>query len=95
MTGRNGAGYRGCQVKTRSGRTCQAWASQSPHRHSRTSSRYPNAGLVSNYCRNPDGEPTIWCYTADPEKRWEYCDPLSVAVSSALPASYRSSYQGG
>ena len=27
-----------------------------------------------NYCRNPDGEPAVWCYTTDPQKRWEYCD---------------------
>ena len=30
----------------------------------------------NNYCRNPDGEPTIWCYTTDSRKRWEFCDPL-------------------
>jgi hypothetical protein len=27
-----------------------------------------------NYCRNPDGEKTIWCYTTDENKRWDYCD---------------------
>ena len=77
MTGR-GADYRGCQATTRSGYTCQAWSSQSPHRHSRTPANYPNSGLDSNYCRNPDGEPSIWCYTTDSSKRWEYCDPISA-----------------
>ena len=72
----NGANYRGCQTTTRSGYTCQAWASQSPHSHTRTPANYPSSGLVSNYCRNPDGEPTIWCYTTDPNKRWELCEPL-------------------
>jgi len=33
-----------------------------------------------NYCRNPDGEKTIWCYTTDVSKRWEYCD-VAPAVS--------------
>jgi hypothetical protein len=31
---------------------------------------------VKNYCRNPDGEKSMWCYTTDKKKRWEYCEPL-------------------
>ena len=27
-----------------------------------------------NYCRNPDGEPKPWCYTTDPNVRFEFCD---------------------
>ena len=75
-----GADYRGCQTRTRSGNLCQQWDSQSPHGHSTTSSSYPTAGLVSNYCRNPDGESSIWCYTTDPDQRWEYCDPLPTGA---------------
>lgn len=30
-------------------------------------------GLDKNYCRNPDNERSPWCYTTDPETRWEYC----------------------
>jgi hypothetical protein len=26
--------------------------------------------------RNPDGGDTIWCYTTDPNKRWEYVKPV-------------------
>lgn len=68
--------YRGCQRKTRSGRTCQRWNSQTPHAHSNKPTDKPNEGLTSNYCRNPDHDMTIWCYTTDPKKRFEWCDPL-------------------
>lgn len=27
-----------------------------------------------NYCRNIDGERRPWCYTTDPNRRWEICD---------------------
>merc|ERR1719191_1189027 len=43
-----GADYRGCQNKTITGRTCLKW---------------PATWKLGdhNYCRNPDGELTIWC----------------------------------
>lgn len=31
-------------------------------------------GLDNNYCRNPDNERRPWCYTTDPDTRWEYCN---------------------
>jgi len=76
LHGSKGSGYRGCQARTRSGKLCQAWSSQSPHKHDITSANYPDSGLESNYCRNPDGGDTIWCYTTDASSRFEYCDPL-------------------
>jgi integrin beta 3 len=76
MTG-TGADYRGCQTKTRGGRTCQNWNKQAPHTHHRTPSSYSSSGVSDhNYCRNPDGARNIWCYTTDPSERWEYCSPL-------------------
>ena len=53
------ADYRGKINKTASGRTCQRWDVQSPHKHSRTPENYPNSGLEENYCRNPDGKELI------------------------------------
>lgn len=36
--------------------------------------RYPDKGLDDNYCRNPDGHHRPWCFTMDPNTRWEYCN---------------------
>ena len=74
----DGADYRGCQSVTRGGITCQAWSSQSPHSHGATSAIYPSGDLTANYCRNPAGDPWIWCYTVDPATRWDWCDPIGT-----------------
>merc|ERR1719331_2105527 len=74
MTG-NGQDYHGCQDRTRDGLTCQKWSEQYPHSHSFIVDWYPDAHLGDhNFCRNPDGDSTIWCYTTDPGARWNYCD---------------------
>ncbi|XP_028996570.1 plasminogen-like [Betta splendens] len=72
-TSGNGKGYRGTIAVTRTGKTCQRWAAQSPHEHERTLENYPNSDLESNYCRNPDDSERPWCYTTDPDTRWQYC----------------------
>ena len=76
-TQNRGRDYRGCQNFTKTGKTCQKWTSQYPHRHSRTPGRFLGKGLGNhNFCRNPDNEPGgIWCYTNLIHKRWEYCNP--------------------
>ena len=56
--------------KTVSGRTCQLWNVQWPHKHG-----YGYTGN-HNYCRNPSNRSSgSWCYTTDPKKRWENCKP--------------------
>ncbi|XP_074653659.1 plasminogen-like [Tubulanus polymorphus] len=69
-----GREYRGTLNQVRSGKTCQAWNSRSPHKHDRYN-MLSDRNTAANYCRNPDnttGGP--WCYTTDPAVRWEYCD---------------------
>ena len=86
ISGKIENGYRGCQTKTKNGRTCQKWTSQF-HKHTRTpeNPKFAGKGIGDhNYCRNPDGEPHgIWCYTTDPKERWEYCDPLPTTAAPA------------
>ena len=78
----SGSYYRGCQTKTVSGRTCQSWSSQSPHKHKMTKAKlgawkWPEARLINNYCRQPESSKGYpWCYTTDPRKRYEKCRPL-------------------
>nr|XP_015803025.2 plasminogen [Nothobranchius furzeri] len=73
MTG-EGKAYRGTVAVTQSGKPCQRWSAQMPHPHNRTPENYPCKGLDDNYCRNPDNKKRPWCYTTDPETRWEFCN---------------------
>lgn len=74
-----GREYTGRVSTTVSGRQCQAWASTTPHdpnAASKNDANYPEGSRASarNYCRNPDGwSGGVWCYTTDPNKRWEGC----------------------
>ncbi|XP_048462133.1 hepatocyte growth factor-like protein [Rhincodon typus] len=70
----NGTTYRGFVSKTRKGIPCQMWNTNSPHKPRVTPQTHPNAGLLKNYCRNPDGDSHgPWCYTSDPKVQWDYC----------------------
>jgi len=67
--------YSGTHSKTKSGKTCQAWSAQYPQTHTRLPEDYPGKGLEDgNYCRDPDDEGEgAWCYTTDPDLRWDFC----------------------
>ena len=71
-----GVNYRGNLSQTINGHKCQAWTSQ----HDITPANYPNAGLDDNYCRNPDGADTAWCFITN-HGDWDYC-----AVGSLDPS---------
>lgn len=73
-----GLEYTGHQSITVSGRTCQRWLSQSPHKHNFTDAKsFPDYSLedADNFCRNPDNSAEgPWCYTTDPDRQREQCD---------------------
>ncbi|CAL8316864.1 unnamed protein product [Boreogadus saida] len=77
-----GKAYRGTIATTVSGKTCQRWSSQLPHKHNRAPENYPCGGLENNYCRNPDNEKMPWCYTTDLDVRWDYCQIPTCGGSS-------------
>jgi len=80
MTG-NGQDYIGCQYETQSGYMCQNWLAQSPQWHSYIPDWYPDGHLGDhNFCRNPDGDTTIWCITTNPSVRWEFCSPRDLQL---------------
>ncbi|XP_054633082.1 hepatocyte growth factor [Dunckerocampus dactyliophorus] len=70
----NGEDYRGPLDHTESGKECQRWDLDEPHKHLYHPERYPDKGLDDNYCRNPDGRHRPWCFTTDPSISWEYCN---------------------
>ncbi|KAK3594441.1 hypothetical protein CHS0354_015439 [Potamilus streckersoni] len=77
-------GKRNCTI---SGRTCQAWISTHPHDHRYTSQDFPDGSLskVGNYCRDPNGSGTLWCYTTDRNVRYEPCDVPSCDLFPLKP----------
>ncbi|XP_075694013.1 prothrombin [Rhinoderma darwinii] len=69
-----GQNYLGTISVTMSGRDCQYWASNFPHKTKINPITHPDYNLTENYCRNPDDNPKgPWCYTKDPEKTREEC----------------------
>ncbi|XP_019624291.1 PREDICTED: zonadhesin-like [Branchiostoma belcheri] len=68
-----GVTYRGKVAKTECGRPCQSWNSQLPHSTTAYSSNSSLAGLQGNFCRNPGGEVSPWCFTVDPLVTKEVC----------------------
>ena len=85
-----GSNYRGTTSTTSSGRTCQNWQDQHPHRWLQFFGAFSYKFLKlllnvifshdfddtgdHNFCRNPDNGHRVWCYTTDPDMRWEFCD---------------------
>ena len=78
----NGALYNGTLATTISGRQCQRWDAVTPHKP-----KYRPAWTNHNYCRNPNGIAGggPFCYTADPNKRFEFCFIPQCATTGEHP----------
>ena len=73
-----GSDYKDLMARTVSGKRCQRWDKQTPHEHDQPP-------LDHNYCRNPDSEDGgVWCYTEDPNTRWEYCSQIQGIFGKTL-----------
>eukprot|EP00927_Polykrikos_kofoidii_P045753 TRINITY_DN39847_c0_g1_i1.p1 TRINITY_DN39847_c0_g1~~TRINITY_DN39847_c0_g1_i1.p1 ORF type:complete len:950 (-),score=158.17 TRINITY_DN39847_c0_g1_i1:79-2847(-) len=85
----NAADYHGMQDHTVSGRKCQMWNSSTPHEISWYLDQYPEANLTKNHCRNFNDAIFMWCYTQDPNMRWEICHSLdTTAFHQMCPTGY-------
>ncbi|XP_067295582.1 prothrombin [Pseudorasbora parva] len=67
-----GQNYAGSVSLTKSGRSCQYWKSNFPHRIHEFN--VTQLKLPENFCRNPDkSKEGPWCFTRDPTVRRESC----------------------
>ncbi|XP_020374241.2 prothrombin [Rhincodon typus] len=96
-----GSHYKGNAAMTVSGRQCQSWSSNYPHKPKYNPDTHNQSDLINNYCRNPsDSNMGPWCYTKDPTVQMEACyvprcgeelpplptkPPVSVPLSSCVP----------
>ena len=65
--------YTGTQSTTVGGRTCQRWNTDYPHQRNQKCIPTTYSDRNSNYCRDENNYGIPWCYTTDPDVRWEAC----------------------
>ncbi|XP_070706674.1 muscle, skeletal receptor tyrosine-protein kinase isoform X2 [Pempheris klunzingeri] len=83
--------YQGGVNVTRSGIPCQAWSQQVPQQHRLSVDVIPELKNSDNYCRNPGGiSDKPWCYTSNPNIRWEYCAVPQCGEISIVPVKSES-----
>ncbi|XP_073730080.1 muscle, skeletal receptor tyrosine-protein kinase isoform X2 [Misgurnus anguillicaudatus] len=66
--------YQGTHNVTVSANPCQRWDLQDPYHPRLSVDVIPELRNAENFCRNPGGKrDRPWCYTTNPNVRWEYC----------------------
>ncbi|XP_042365393.1 muscle, skeletal receptor tyrosine-protein kinase [Plectropomus leopardus] len=90
--------YQGSANVTRSGIPCQRWRQQVPHQHRLSVDVIPELRNSENYCRNPGGiSDKPWCYTSNPNIRWEYCavphcqESVASVINTEIPGPRQTS----
>ena len=89
-TSESGGDYIGTISRTISGRTCQSWEVQYPHKHHFEDELPGSVAAHRNYCRNPSNKMSggPWCFTTDPSVEWEYCNvPMCRKYIDASPGA--------
>ena len=70
--------------RTQNGKICQRWDFSWPH-----IPNYKPIVATHNNCASPDGDEKLWCYTNDPNVRWESCHleckVLTTTTSTKIP----------
>ncbi|XP_066460479.1 muscle, skeletal receptor tyrosine-protein kinase [Eleutherodactylus coqui] len=91
----SGRHYQGTVNMTASGIPCQKWSQQVPQLHIKMPPAFQQLSNADNYCRNPGGEhERPWCYTTDPNVRWEYCNiPACTAGAPNLPTTIKTAHE--
>ncbi|CAB1429508.1 unnamed protein product [Pleuronectes platessa] len=80
--------YQGSVNVTRSGIPCQPWSQQVPHQHRLSVDVIPELRSSGSHCRNPGGiSDKPWCYTSNPNIRWEYCAVLHCGEADTAPVT--------
>ena len=65
--------------RTQNGKICQRWDVFWPH-----NPKYKPIIATHNNCAGPDGDEKHWCYTTDPNVRWEYCHAECKVLTTTI-----------
>ncbi|XP_064135259.1 coagulation factor XII [Loxodonta africana] len=81
-----GLSYRGTAGTTRSGASCQPWASEATYRNVSAEQKLKWGLGRHAFCRNPDNDTRPWCFALSGDRlTWEYCHLTQCQAS--LPSA--------